>query len=117
MNLKSRGVTMSIDNAVPCGLLVNEILTNSLKHGFPENLKGEIFVDLKIINDEYILEIGDTGIGLSEKVDFKEEKTLGVQLIQMLVEQLDASMEIDRSKGTMYKIKFSAFYIKNESDL
>ena len=112
MNLKARGVTMSIDNAVPCGLLVNEILTNSLKYAFPDNRKGEINVNLEMTGDQYILEISDNGIGMSQEVDFATEKTLGVQLIQMLVEQLDATMDIKRSKGTSFKIKFSAFTYK-----
>ena len=114
MTLKARGITMSIDNAVPCGLLVNEILTNSLKHAFPDNRKGEIIINLKMIGDEYVLEMGDSGIGISEDIDFKEEKTLGVQLIQMLVEQLDATMEIDRKKGTIIKSGSVHLLIKNE---
>lgn len=62
--------------------------------------------------DQYVLEISNNGIGMDENFDFKEEKTLGVQLIQMLVVQLDANLEINRKNGTGYRIRFSALTYK-----
>ena len=108
INIHASEITMDMDNAMTCGLLVNEIITNSLKHAFPGKRKGEIKIDLKKRNGEYFLNIYDNGVGMPEIDDVKEKKSLGMELIKMLSEQLDASIEVKNEKGTEYNIKFKS---------
>ena len=102
------GITMGIDTAVPCGLLVNEIVTNSLKHAFPNERKGEVKIDIKMDGENYVMKISDNGIGIPGNINFDEEKSMGVQLIKMLTEQLDAKVEINRDYGTEYIMTFKS---------
>lgn len=108
ISFNAKGINMNIETAVPCGLLVNEIVTNSFKHAFPRNRKGEIKVDLKFMEDEYTMKVSDDGISLPENINFDDEKTLGIELIKILVDQLDAKMEINREHGTEYIITFKS---------
>jgi two-component sensor histidine kinase len=110
--INTPGITMDIDNAVPCGLLVNEIITNSFKHAFPGERKGEIKIDMKMSGEEYILKINDNGVGTPDIIDINEKKGLGNELIKMLSEQLDANMEIKRDNGTEYIFTFKALTYK-----
>lgn len=97
---------MSIDKAIPCGLVVNEILSNSLKHAFPEGGKGEIRIALSLDNDKCTLTIGNDGIPFPEDVDFRNTQSLGFQLICALVDQLKGAIELQRNGGTEFKITF-----------
>ncbi len=98
----------NIDTAIPLGLLVNEVVTNALKFGILEDRKGEIIIRMQEgANNEFILEIGDNGVGFSEKVTHKNTKTMGLKLINNLVRQLRGSFERAASKkGTYYTIRF-----------
>ncbi|MBM4241991.1 MAG: PAS domain S-box protein, partial [Euryarchaeota archaeon] len=99
-------VKLNIENAVPLGLIVNELLTNSIKHAFPEGHKGIINIELRSEDSEYELIISDDGVGLPEDIDLRKTDTLGLQLINRLVEQLDGTIELDKSRGTEFKVKF-----------
>lgn len=101
-------VAVSIDNIVPLGLAVNEIITNSLKHGFPGDGKGTIFVTLSVDSTGVVeLVAGDNGIGLPEGIDIGSVRSFGMQITVNLIEkQLRGSLEIDRSNGTRYRIRF-----------
>jgi two-component sensor histidine kinase len=100
-------VNLDVDTSVPCGLLMNEIITNSLKHAFDER-GGEINLEMKKHNDnKYYLIISDNGKGLGFDFDEYSGDTLGVQLIRALVNQLDGNLEIDSSMGTKYSISFN----------
>lgn len=98
---------LSINTAIPCGLIVNEILTNSIKYAFPENRNGEILISLKAINEKLILHIRDNGIGLPENLDITKIKSLGMKLIQVLADQIDGELEIISEMGTAYTLSFS----------
>lgn len=103
-----RTTHLSFDTAIYCGLIVNELVSNSLKHAFPGGRTGEISVGFH--NDEtgrHTLTVNDNGIGLPPDYDISSANTLGLQLVTTLVQQLDASLEIDRSRGTSFKIEFN----------
>ncbi|NHF57797.1 sensor histidine kinase [Flavobacteriaceae bacterium TP-CH-4] len=99
---------LNIDTAIPLGLLINEAVTNALKYGIVDDSKGEIFIKLrKDDKGEYILNIGDDGIGFAEEVTHKTTKSLGLKLIHNLARQLRGSIIRDLSKkGTHYIVKF-----------
>lgn len=97
---------IGLDLGVPLGLIINEIVTNSVKHAFPENDGGTISILGEKQNGEYLLEIGDNGIGISKNMEQENNTTLGLQLIRSLLKQIDASVDIDKEDGTLYKIRF-----------
>lgn len=98
-------INLNIETTVPCGLIVNELVTNSIKHAFPEN-KGTIIIQFTKNNDKLMLIVRDDGIGLPESFRFSDNKSLGLQLVQTLVKQLDGEMKIDRANGTTFTIIF-----------
>ncbi len=100
-------VKLSVDVAVPCGLIVNELVSNALKYAFPEGRDGTIRIELHRGSGKRIaLRVSDTGRGLPEKVGFWNTQTLGLRLVRLLVRQLGGEVEIDRSKGTNIVITF-----------
>jgi two-component sensor histidine kinase len=108
VNINIPQIELGIDTAIPLGLLINEALTNALKYGIKGNDQGEIHIDLKKIADkDYVLNIGDNGVGFSEEVNFKNTRSLGLKLIHNLARQLKGSIIRDFSKkGTNYIVNF-----------
>lgn len=99
-------IDLVLDQAVPCGLLVNEIIANAIKYAFPDNKKGVIYISLKEIDGEIQLMVKDDGIGLPKDFIIENSDTLGLQLVLTLVEQLDGELAFDSSNGTEILIKF-----------
>jgi len=101
-------VFLGVDMAIPCGLVINELIVNSLKYAFPEGRVGEIAVSLKNGSDhELELEVSDNGVGVPEGFNMANTSTLGLKLVTNLVEnQLDGKIELDRSQGTTFRITF-----------
>ncbi|WP_419210871.1 sensor histidine kinase [Maribacter sp. X9] len=103
-------IKLGIDTAIPLGLLINETLTNALKYGIAGDEEGEVHIALKKDdkkNDEYILEIGDNGVGFPDSINYKNTKSLGLKLIHNLTRQLRGTITKDTTrKGTNYIIKF-----------
>lgn len=101
-------IELGIDTAIPLGLLINEALTNALKYGIRDDDQGEIYIALRKEDDrEYVLHIGDNGVGFPERVNFRNTKSLGLKLIYNLTRQLKGSIVRDLSKkGTNYVVKF-----------
>lgn len=101
-------IELELSRAVPCGLVVNELVTNSLKHGFPAGGKGEISLAARLDDDqEVILEVSDTGKGLTDETDFKNPNTLGLRLVRLITEQqLNGRIEYDHRDGAFFKITF-----------
>lgn len=99
-------VDLILDQAIPCGLLVNELITNSLKYAWKDGTEGTITIALKNEDRQVELEIGDDGIGLPLEFEQMNSDTLGLQLVLTLVEQLDGEISVDISNGTKYLIKF-----------
>jgi PAS domain S-box-containing protein len=110
--LQIENVSLNMETAVPCGLIISELVSNSLKHAFPNEMKGEILVSLKSVADNYQLIIKDNGIGLPEEIDFNNPKTLGLLLVNNLTEQIDGKLTINRSHGTEFKITFKELEYK-----
>ena len=102
-----KDVPLDIDTAIPCGLIINELISNSLKYAFPDGREGEIQIKLYASKDDtFSLIVRDNGIGLPEDLDFRNTKSLGLQVVVALVEQLKGTIELDRSEGTAFKIVF-----------
>jgi two-component sensor histidine kinase len=101
-------LALEIDLAIPCGLIINELVSNSLKHAFPQDRSGEIRISLRVIGThELELIVGDDGIGIAEDVDLKNAESFGLYLAQMLAEgQLHGQITLDRTAGTTYHIHF-----------
>jgi two-component sensor histidine kinase len=98
---------LGIDTAIPLGLLINETITNALKYGIEDDKNGEIYIELRKQEKDYVLNIGDNGVGFPEKINFKNTKSLGLKLIHNLTRQLKGSIVRDLSKkGTNYIVKF-----------
>jgi len=99
---------IDLDKAIPCGIIINELLSNAFKHAFEKNKKdGLINIVFHENNKNYTLTVSDNGIGLPESVNVKTSATLGLQLINSLVEQLDGQLNINTDKGTSFVISFS----------
>lgn len=106
LKLDIDNVTMGIETAIPCGLIINELVSNSLKHGFSGMDTGEIIVKLhRLDNEEFSLIISDTGNEFPESVNLVNNETLGLELIKNLVHQLDAQLKFDR-KNKEFNIIF-----------
>lgn len=108
--VEQSNVLLGVDIAIPCGIIINELITNSIKYAFPDNRPGEITVSIRE-NGNYDLEllVSDNGVGLPESFTLTANtKTLGLKLVTNLIEnQLDGKIELDRSQGTTFKIIFS----------
>jgi PAS domain S-box-containing protein len=100
-------ITLGIDASIPCGLIVNELITNSMKYAFPENRVGEIKVSLTANDKGQIkLTVADNGVGMPEGLDFRNTDSLGLTLVNALVGQLQGEIEFYREKGTVFAITF-----------
>ncbi len=100
-------ITLGITEAIPCGLIINELISNALKHAFPEGREGEITIELvKEGANRTTLTVSDNGIGFPEQVDWLNSPSLGLTLINSLVGQLEGTIELDRRGGTTFTIRF-----------
>jgi PAS domain S-box-containing protein len=106
LEIRSRSVFLEITQAVPCGLIVNELLTNSFKHAFPEGRTGMIEVVFECPAELCRLDIRDSGIGLPADLSSQSPASMGFQLVTLLVEQINGKLEIDRTSGTHFTIEF-----------
>lgn len=105
-------LSLNIETAIPCGLIISELVSNSLKYAFPEGRKGKLTVSLKAGDEWNELIISDDGIGFPEELDFKNTETLGIQLVNNLVGQIDGEITLDRSQGTEFTITFKELEYK-----
>ncbi|NQT25854.1 PAS domain S-box protein [candidate division KSB1 bacterium] len=105
LEIKVEAVELSIDLAIPFGLIINELITNSIKYAFPDERKGKIQILFKSVKDQYELTVIDDGIGLPDDVYFQKKGSLGMQLIHILTEQIGGSIEISREGGTRFTIQ------------
>lgn len=100
------GVVLDVEQAVPCALLISELLSNSLKHAF-RGRGGAVWVRAHVEDArEVVVEAGDDGAGIPESVDWRSSRGLGLQLVQSLAKQLRGSIELDRSRGTRFTLRF-----------
>jgi signal transduction histidine kinase len=99
-------LAFDVDTAIPCGMLLNELLTNALKYAFPDGRAGDIHIVLRAEAGQVTLSVRDTGIGLPESLDFRNTESLGLQLVCMLTEQLGGTMTLTRERGTAFTVTF-----------
>jgi PAS domain S-box-containing protein len=107
ININIKDVLLNINTAIPCGLIINELLSNSLKYAFPDGKKGEISIAIHPIDkNEMELIVNDNGVGLPEEIDIKHTESLGLHLVTILVEdQLQGDIKLDRTGGTRFYIR------------
>jgi two-component sensor histidine kinase len=115
LKMQVEDVALDIDTAIPLGLLINELVSNALKHAFPNDRKGDLRVSLGESEDEaydYTLIVEDNGVGFPGGADFQDSQTLGMVLISSLVKKLKGIMDLDRKNGTRFAIKFKKLKYK-----
>jgi PAS domain S-box-containing protein len=101
-------VRLGIDVAIPLGMIMNELVSNCLKHAFPEGRKGEIAIELRSgPGGSVTLSVRDDGVGFSDGVDFRSVKSMGMEMVSTLVEQLEGRIEMERTGGTKFTVRFS----------
>ena len=112
LKLDVKDISLKVDHAIPCGLIINELVSNSLKYAFPNSKSGEIKITLCSDGDNDIqLVVSDNGIGIPKDLDFRNSESLGLHLVKVLVEdQLQGEIIQNGSNGTEFKINFKAVY-------
>ncbi|MEG4802241.1 PAS domain S-box protein [Microcoleus sp. ARI1-B5] len=100
--------SLNIDTAVPCGLIINELVTNSLKYAFTRQTQGKIKIDFTLDKNRVcVLAVSDSGIGFPQNLDYRKARTLGLRLVGSLVKQIRGTIELLETPGTTFKITFS----------
>jgi len=111
-------IQLDLDTAIPCCLIVQELVSNAFKHAFPDGRRGELAIRLTQDSGQYLLTVRDNGAGLPEGLDIRKSKSLGLQLVDILARQLDGSVEARNGCGTEWRVRFSeARYAKEEIDV
>jgi PAS domain S-box-containing protein len=114
-NIKTKldieNLNINIDTAIPLGLIINELVTNSVKYAFPKG-KGTVKIELKSISEQMELIIADNGIGLPKNIEIDNTETLGLQLVKSLVNQIEGKIELEQTHGTEFKIIFKELEYK-----
>jgi two-component sensor histidine kinase len=115
-----------MDTAIPLGIAINEIVSNSFKYAFSGRDKGEIRIKLykerngeskseELASTAYVLSVSDNGVGISEDLNIEDLNSLGLQLVTSLVDQLDGELELKRNNGTEFTIKFNVTEKDNQA--
>jgi two-component sensor histidine kinase len=106
LDLRVEEVFLNLDQAVPCGLILSELTTNAFKHAFPDGKKGTVTIELHVDPDHntVILRVADDGVGIPAGLDIFNNKSLGLQLVNNLVEQVDGELEIENFEGTAFRV-------------
>ena len=108
LNVDLQTIFLNLDSAIPCGLVINEIISNALKYAFVKSKQGDkISISMKLEGENIKLVIGDNGVGLPPNIDYKNTESLGLQLVVTLVGQLNGTLELDNTKGVKYTILFA----------
>lgn len=106
LKLKIEPVKLALDQAIPCGLILNELVSNALKYAYPHNQKGQIVIEVYEKNDKLSIGVEDFGIGLPEDYKIENSESLGLSLVHTLVDQLDGELMLKRLGGTKFLITF-----------
>ena len=99
-------VPVGVDAAISCGLIVNELISNAIKHAFPGAQRGTVSLTLRAEGPEVLLEVADDGVGFPEGLDHREPTTLGLRLVAILTEQIHGTLQLERSPGSRFRIRF-----------
>jgi two-component sensor histidine kinase len=99
-------IVLDVERVIPCGLIVNELVTNALKHSFRERTAGEVCIFMKRDGNEYELGVGNTGAQLPAGFDIQNAKSMGLRLVQMLTRQLRGRLTFESGEETVFKVRF-----------
>ena len=108
--VESEEIELEIEMAIPVGLIINELVTNSIKHGFSPDKNGKITVHFKRAGLEYELIVKDNGVGFDQDLNFKDSPSLGMELVHALTDQLDGVLKFNGDNGTCVNIQFKNIY-------
>ena len=106
LDLDLEDVKIDINTVVPLGLIVNELVTNSMKYAFPDDECGHIKVELHHEYENIVLRVSDNGVGFPRDLDYKNTNSLGLQLVNNLIIQIDGELELNNNQGTSFTIRF-----------
>ncbi|MCI0497773.1 MAG: ATP-binding protein, partial [Thermoplasmata archaeon] len=106
LDIQGEEMPVGVDRGVPCGLIVNELVSNCLKHAFPGGRGGTISVSVSWTGARARIVVADDGIGFPRGIDFRSTESLGLELVTTLTAQIDGTIELDASRGTRFSIEF-----------
>ncbi|UTB32928.1 MAG: ATP-binding protein [Methanobacterium sp. ERen5] len=106
LNVDVKSVMVDINTAIPLGLIVNELVSNSMKHAFPDGRNGNIEIKFCSADDNYTLVVEDDGVGFPEDIDLDNTDSLGLRIVNSLTEQIDGELLLDKTSGSKFIIKF-----------
>ena len=106
ISISENNIYVELGKAIPCALIINELVSNSLKYAFPRDNRGEIEINFIKDTNNYKIIVSDNGIGFPKDIDFLNTKTLGLKLVVGLTEQLNGTIELDRTNGTTFTVVF-----------
>lgn len=106
LNFDVEDVMIDINTMIPLGLIVNELLSNCLKHAFPDERSGQIDISFHYNHPKFRLTVTDNGVGFPENIDYRKTKSLGLRLVNILTDQIDGTMEFNGENGTQFGIEF-----------
>jgi len=113
LNIETDDIYLNIDTAVPCGLILNELISNSLKHAFPNGHSGDITVTCRADHDDQTtLTVSDNGVGFPPNLDLENTGSLGLELVQTLTEQLSGTLQLNNTQGTEFRVAFPTHHNK-----
>jgi two-component sensor histidine kinase len=109
LHLDVAPVELDVSQAVPCGLLVNELVSNCLKHAFPDKRAGEVRVEVQAVDGgpALRLRVADNGVGLPADFDLRQLRSLGLQIVSDLVGQIQGRLEVGRGPGAVFEVVFT----------
>lgn len=117
INIQTEDISMDINQAIPCAILVNELVTNAYKHGFRNQESGTIKVELREGKEQNIISVEDDGIGLPEDFQISEQSSIGMNLIQNLTKQLSGTLDVHSKNGSYFEIRFDKTKERGSSTL
>lgn len=107
LNMDVEELMVDVNTAIPLGLIVNELVSNSMKHAFPDSRSGNINIQFKLNENTYSLVVADDGVGFPENMDIQNTDSLGLRIVNMLTEQIEGDIKVERENGTKFTIKFT----------
>ena len=109
LKLQAEDLRLDVDAAIPCGLIITELVSNALKHAFPKGRGGDLHISFtRISRDRYALTVTDNGVGLPKGLDVRNPRSLGLQLVNMLVNQLHGTLDVVADGGATFMVTFSS---------
>lgn len=104
--VEAEQVHVSVEKAIPCGLIVNELVSNAMKYAFEGRARGTITIQLRTRGDELLLRVADNGVGLPAGLEIERSETLGLQLVSILAHQLEGELQLEDAPGAALRLVF-----------